>query len=277
MSTESGVLRQTTNDKREQMKTKMMAIVLVITLMSGITQAQTPPVDWSWTFQWHGQERGILFAQTNLSKSVKAAIRDDIVQVMSKVEVSSTEIYPARPNNPDYGEVDGLMNIRSKEHICPDGFPIGYYRMINGTPYFLLSEEDCDLYVKAIGLTNSAAAKISKLPAALVPFTNGFNTASMTLKQKEAHIWNPKFSQMKKDNRTQYESDITEALPTVKDWMTILRPSVLSYSHEDLEDNGKPLLMCRLYVIINRPGDPEPFTFIFVFKDGIWRWCPEIF
>jgi len=231
----------------------------------------------NWVFQWHGQERGIIFAQTNLSKSVKAAIRDDIAQVMAKIAIIDTEIHPARPNNPNYGMVDGLMNIRSGRHVYPDAFPIGYYREINGVPYFLLNEEDCALYVAAIGLTNSAAVKISKFPATLLPFTNGFNTANMTLKQKEAYIWNPKFSEMKKEDITKYEADITEALPKMKDWMTVVPPSVLSYSHEDWEENGKPLLTCNLNVIVNSVNGPRPFTLIFIFKDGTWRWCPEIF
>lgn len=250
----------------------MREIIIAVSMFPACSlMAQT-----DWTFQWHGQERGIVFAQTNLTESVKAAIRDDIAQTLSNVAVSDTEAHPVAPDNPDYGSVSGLMNIRAKRHTCPDRFPVGYYRETNGIPYFVLSEEDCALYASAVAQTNQYAVQLDALPSVIGHFTNGFDVANMTLAQKEAYIWNPNFTQMKEDDIAGYEADITEALPAEAGTITVLKPSVLSYSREDLDDTENPLLTCRLNIKINRPAAPEPFTIIFVFKDGAWRWCPEI-
>jgi len=250
----------------------MKKLIIVISILPVCaTFAQT-----NWTFQWHGQERGILFAQTNLTKSVKAAIRDDIAQVMSNVAVSNTEIHPIQPDDPDYGEIDGLMNIISKRHICPNGFRIGDYRTINGTPFFLLSEEFCSAYASAVTLTNQYAKQLSKLPALIQQFTNGLNVAGMTLKQKEAYIWHPYLDEQKKRNKAEYEAHISEGLPKEANLITVFNPSVLSYSKLDIEENGKPLLVCKLYVTLNTPTPKVPDTFMFVFRNGAWRWCPDI-
>jgi len=250
----------------------MKKLIIVISILPVCaTFAQT-----NWTFQWHGQEKGIIFCQTNLTKNVKTAIRDDIAQVMSHIAVSNAENYPTSPDHSDLGKVDGLINFTGKEHTWPDDFPIGYYRIVNGVTNFVLSVEECTTYASAVALTNQYAKPLSKLPAFLWNFTNGFDVANMTLKQKEQYIWHPKFSDMKKENKAKYEADITEALPKEKNWITVLHTSVLSYGKEDLEDNGKELLICRLCIRVNRP-DPTPFTIIVVFKDGTWRWCPWIF
>ena len=249
---------------------KLMMTAIMLSISHGYAQTT------NWTFQWHGQTLGLYFEVTNLTKSVKAAIRDDVALVMSNIAVAETEIHPIQPDDPDLGKVDGLMNILADGRAYPDDFPIGDYRMVNGTPFFLLSEEECSAYASAVALTNQYATQLSKMPAVIWKFTNGFDVANMTLKQKEQYIWNPKFAQMKKDNITEYEADITEALPKGTNWITVLKPSVLSYSKEDLERNGKELLVCRLCIRVNRTP-PTPFTLILVFKDGAWRWCPEIF
>jgi hypothetical protein len=269
MLKENGGIALWNSDNRKVAMKKLIIAIGMFPMCA--TLAQT-----NWTFQWHGQERGVIFGQTNFSESVKVAIRDDIAQILSNVPVSNFEIYPVLPNNPDFGKVDGLINFTEKEHIWPDDFRLGDYREINGIPFFLLSEEMCVTYASAVAFTNKYAAPISKMPAVIQKFTNGFDVANMTLKQKEQYIWNPKFSDMKKENKAQYEADITEALPNGKNWITVFKPSVLSYSKEDLEQNGKELLVCRLCIRVNRTP-PTPFTLILVFKDGAWRWCPNIF
>ena len=231
----------------------------------------------NWTFQWHGQEKGIIFGQTNLSESVKAAIRDDITQVMSNIALTNAEFYSVSPSNPQYGEVDGLINFTGKEHTWPDGFPIGYYRIVNGVTNFVLSVEKCTTYADAVALTNKHAAQISKLPAVIQQFTNGLDVANMTLKQKEAYIWHPYLDEQKKRNKAEYESHITMGLSFGPNRITALQPSVLSYHEEDIENKGVSLLVCKLYVRITYTDGPAPDTFTFVFRNGAWRWCPDIF
>ena len=236
------------------------------------TLAQT-----NWTFQWHGQERGLIFAQTNLSENVKAAIRDDIAQVMSNIAVSDTEIYPVRPNHPDHGTVDGLLNIRSHRHTYSDDFPIGYYREINGVPYFLLSEEGCSSYVTAIGLTNSASAKIAKLPAVIVPFTNGFDIANMTIKQKRGVIWNPTLQKKFGNDDKTFKEIFDESMPRIPGQLRFLPPSVLSYKMEQLEDEGDTLLTCTVLGESFFFGERKPEKALFVYIKGNWRFCPPVF
>ena len=58
--------------------------------------------------------------------------------------------------------------------------------------------------------------------------------------------------------------------------ITAFQPSMLSYRKEDIEDNGHPLLVCKLYVKISYTDGSVPDTFTFVFRNGAWRWCPDI-
>ena len=250
----------------------MKKLILAISVFPlCVTLAQT-----NWTFQWHGMERGLIFEQTNLTQNVKAAIRDDIAQVMSNVAVSKVKIRALSPDSPNIGKADGYINIDNQEHTCPDEFPIGYYKEINGTPFFLLSEEECTTYASAVALTNKHAAQISKLPAVIKQFTNGLDVANMTLKQKEAYIWHPYLDEQKKRNKAEYESHITMGLSFGPNRITALQPSVLSYHKEDIENKGVPLLVCKLYVRITYTDGPAPDTFTFVFRNGAWRWCPDI-
>ena len=251
----------------------MKKLIIVISMLPVCASlAQT-----NWTFQWHGQEKGIIFCQTNLTKIVKTAIRDDIEQVMSHIAVSNAENYPTSPDHPDLGKIDGLINFTGKEHIWPDGFPISYYRIVNGVTNFVLSVEECTTYASAVALTNKHAAQISKLPAVIKQFTNGLDIAHMTLKQKEAYIWHPYLDEQKKRNKAEYESHITMGLSFGPNRIAALQPSVLSYCKEDIENKGVPLLVCKLYVRITYIDGPAPDTFTFVFRNGAWRWCPDIF
>ena len=49
--------------------------------------------DLFWTFQWGSDRYGLIFADINLSASVKGAIRSDIELVLSFVPKNETEFY----------------------------------------------------------------------------------------------------------------------------------------------------------------------------------------
>jgi hypothetical protein len=250
-------------------KAAMKKLIIAISMFPiCVSLAQT-----NWAFQWHGQERGIIFGQTNLSKSVKAAIRDDIALVMSHIAVAGTEIHPIQPDDPDHGKIGGLMNIRADGDTYPDDFPIGDFRMVNGVPFFLLSEEDCATYVTAITLTNSAKAKISALPAILVPFTNGFNIAKMTMRQKRDVIWHPS---LQEDNDPAFKELFDESMPQTPGLLRFFPRSVLSYKMQELEEGKGLVLTCTVSGKSFFEGNPKGESTLFVHIKGRWRFCPPI-
>jgi hypothetical protein len=225
------------------------------------TLAQT-----NWTFQWHGQERGIIFVQTNLSKSVKAAIRDDIAQVMSKVVASDITIYPARPDHPDLGKVDGLMDFVSKVHACPNNFPLGYYRMINGTPFFLLSEEECSVYASAVALTNqyaSAIGTLSNFLASAEAMTTA-NTTTNAFLQKFWHLDKNRVLKMSDEP----EMNFPKAIQTWGGDVRHIYPSILQFKY----DTDERLKCLHAEIKTVKKNDPQDGSTVHVvYKNGKWR------
>jgi hypothetical protein len=256
------------------MKQNLKRIILCLLLFAHGAVAQTGVA--SLVFTWDGQSRGLFFSGTNLTDAVKNAIRDDIALVMANVAPSNTELIVFDSGNPSHNMADGLLNIPLKGKICPVNFPLGYYRTVNGMLSFALSDTDCEIYASAVALTNQYVAQIAELPAKLIPFTNGFDIAGMTLAQKKAYIWNPELEKQETDDIVQFEADISDALPKETNWATFFQPSVLSYRLENFEDGGDVFLTCAFNTRLNRPANPTMRTLIFAYKGGAWRWCPEI-
>ena len=68
-------------------------ILATITLSMSYGYAQT-----NLTFQWHGQTMGVEFEVTNLTASVKAAIRDDIAYSLSLIPTNDVAFNPLTSN-----------------------------------------------------------------------------------------------------------------------------------------------------------------------------------
>jgi len=225
-------------------------------------QAQT-----NWTFQWHGQERGLIFEQTNLTKSVKAAIRDDIAQVMSKVVASDITVYPIQPDDPDFGKIDGLMDFVSKVHACPNNFPLGDYRTINGTPFFLLSEEECSVYASAVALTKQYASAIGSLSNFLA------SAEAMTPANTTTNAFVQKFWHLNK-NRVAKITDASEMnfAEIIQIWgggVHHIYPSILQFGYGPLEE-GPACLHAEIKTF--KKADPMDCSSVHVvYKSGKWR------
>jgi len=253
----------------------MKRLMMLVSLTSFYVNAQTN--DLSWTFQWDGQSQGVIFLQTNLTSVVKRSICDDIEHVMSQVTVSNIEFTVLATNHPHHSEADGIAAIPDKGHICPSNFPIDYYRLINGTHFFILNNEGCSNYLDAITLTNQYASQIAALPSVLYRFTNGFDVSSMTFEQKKMFIWNPSLDMSLQDDAQKYETELSTALPKGTNWVTFVRPSILAYGLEKLDNDNGVFLRCEILTRVNRATTPISTVLLFVYKDGTWRWCPNIF
>jgi hypothetical protein len=109
--------------------------------------------DLSWTFQWDNVTHGLLFEDTNLTVSAKAAIRDDIQLILS-YNPSSNVIYYVFPSTSSYyGQFTGRMTIEHNRLTPPD-FSFSLYDVYGGTNYFMINEKMCINYLAKIALTN---------------------------------------------------------------------------------------------------------------------------
>ncbi len=254
-----------------------MKTLITVCLMMSVHTAFAQTNANQWVFQWGGQPRGILFGGTNLTDSQKCAVRDDINCVMSNVAVSNTELFVFSPGHPRYGQADGLMNISLKGKICPSAFPLAYYKMTNGVFSFVLSDAECSFYAEAVALTNTFSAQISSLPATLIPFTNGFNIASMTVPQKRAVIWNPTIQQRLGNDDQAFVELFDSSMPNAPDLLRFFLPSVLSFKLQPLEDGGDALLTCTVLGESLFEGNRKAESSLFVYVNGGWKFCPPVF
>lgn len=254
------------------MKT-IITVCLLMSVHTALAQTNANP----WVFQWGGQSRGILFGTTNLTDSQKGAMRDDIDRVMSNVAVSNTEVFVFSPGHPRYGEADGLMTIPLKGKICPNAFPLAYYKMTNGVFSFVLSDAECSAYAEAVALTNSCSAQILSLSATLIPFTNGFNFANMTILQKRSVIWNPTIQEKLGNDDQAFVELFDSSMPNAPDLLRFFPLSVLSFKMQPLEDGGDALLTCTVLGESFFEGSRKYESSLFVYVNGGWKFCPSVF
>lgn len=115
--------------------------------------AQTPTVDLSWSFQWGEERFGLLFEDTNLTTSAKAAIRDDI-QLVYSYNPSTNVTYRVYQNGDSkFGQYTGKMCL-SGRWVCPQRLNSWDYKIYGGTNYFCVTPEDSARYLLKIALTN---------------------------------------------------------------------------------------------------------------------------
>ncbi|MCL2104398.1 MAG: hypothetical protein FWH21_04995 [Kiritimatiellaeota bacterium] len=129
-------------------------------LASGIAQAQT---NWFWTFKWSGDTYGLLFEDTALKASVKAAIRDDIAKAYAFAPTNTLNIKIYTPSDPEYGTFAGIIGLQSGSG-CPKELAGGWsYTLHNGTNYFHVTAALSANYVQQIALTNQFKAAVGSL------------------------------------------------------------------------------------------------------------------
>jgi hypothetical protein len=155
------------------MNTKTMRVTLAAILMGGIAQAQTNSVDWSWTFKWGGDTCGLLFENTNLTASVKAAIRDEVSKVYASVSTNNlyTKIYT--PSDPKYGIFVGFVGLQD-DFGGPAELGGWKYILHNGNKYFHVQEKVSAKYLEQIALTNKYKVAVGSLSNFLATVNSTF-------------------------------------------------------------------------------------------------------
>ena len=162
------------------------AIVIVVGVMA-ITCAQSQVI--GLTFQWHGQDMIVDFETTNLSASVKSAIRDDIAYSLSIIASSNVVFETLTPDSSNYGKYTGFMTISHTTPINYCGGVLCYYKNSGGQTIFQLSPKTCANYAAAVTLTNQHAIAINAFSNFFSNAKTGFDVTNMTLAEKKAFFW----------------------------------------------------------------------------------------
>ena len=237
------LLKVRTNGEYKMKRLIMTAIMLSV----AHGYAQTT----NWTFQWHGQTMGLDFEVTNLTKSVKAAIRDDIAYSMSLIPTNDVTFNVFPPNSPDSSNYTGRVRIPYTTPInyC-DGI-LCFYNSIGGNVYWKIGERACSEYLAAIALTNQYAAAMNSFSNFHHHLITGFDTTGMTLAEKKAFFLNPYLDKEEQEMGADFEPTITAALsyrpPTLPEWEFPPKPSILAFSKwkfGQVEDLPIPELLC---------------------------------
>ena len=229
------------------------------------------------TFQWSGQTMGVDFEDTNLTASVKYAIRDDIAYGLSLIPPTNVTFEVLTPTSSGYGKYAGFMTV---SHTTPINYCDGilcYFKNIGGNKVFQLSPAVCSNYVAAIALTNQYASAVTALSNYLHQAEAGYDVANMTLAQKRDFFWNPPLMEKIEILKGgQFEQFLNASIPDVNDPIKGVWPfpSILCFkvSSELIAGGNQPVLSCK--VIGGHLEDDDINTFLLVYIDGFWRFCP---
>jgi hypothetical protein len=134
------------------------------------------------TFQWHGQTMGLEFETTNLTASVKNAIRDDIAYSMSLIAASNVTFEVSAPNT----NHTGVVSFHYKTPINYLEGELCFYKTIGGNVWWQIDSETCSKYLAAIALTNQHAVAVNSFSNFYHQVINGFDITGMTLEEKKA-------------------------------------------------------------------------------------------
>jgi hypothetical protein len=104
----------------------------------------------------------LLFDDTTLTDSVKAAIRGDIscANTFATINNHYTKIHT--PDDPFYGKFVGFDGLQG-EHGVPTGLGGWWYQMHNGIRYFHVRKELSKKYLPQIALTNQHKVAVGSL------------------------------------------------------------------------------------------------------------------
>jgi hypothetical protein len=145
--------------KENMMNTKMMRVTFAAVLMGGIAHAQT---NWSWTFQRWGGTCGLLFESTNLTTSVKAAIRGDIAKAYTFTTTDNLDTGIYTPDDDEFGTFVGFDGLNGNR-AGPAELGGWSYKLHNGNRYLYVKEDLSAKYLTQIALTNQHKAAVGSL------------------------------------------------------------------------------------------------------------------
>jgi hypothetical protein len=201
------------------------------------------------TFQWHGQTMGVYFEATNLTASVKRAIRDDIAYSLSLIPTNNVTFEILPPTNPDSANYTGIVSIHRTTPINYCEGILCFYKTVGGNIYWEIDTEASSKYLVAIALTNQYAAAIHSFSNFYHNLITGFDTTGMTLAEKKAFFWGPYANEVEQEMGAEFEPAITATLSLrpFPDWTFPPKPSILAFSKwpaGKIDDLPTPDLLC---------------------------------
>ena len=134
--------------------------------------------DLSCVFQWEGHVCGLWWGKTNLSSSVKEAIRKDVQQVVDSVSRSDVMVHNYASGEHGFGTFTGWLEYTS-DKPRPNGFTLNQFLAIGTTNVFFLGTNLCERYLTALSLTNqygvSGLATSNFVGTLMTATTNNFS------------------------------------------------------------------------------------------------------
>jgi len=224
------------------------------------------------TFQWHGQTMGVDFEDTNLTASVKCAIRDDIAYTMSLIVATNVVFEPLHPSNPKTSKYSGFVSFSSATPVNYCDGVLCFYKNTSEGIVFKLGQSVCSRYVAAIALTNQFVSEVNAFSNFINQVKAGYNVANMTLDQKKALFWPPSIVEEWQSNMgNQFEQEITDSIPAEPAPVGVWNmPSILAYQMDanTLENTNSPSLFCELRVYGATSGTRK---LRYIYANGMWR------
>ena len=229
---------------------------------------QTPPDDWSWTFQWGNQHYGLLFEDVGLTPDIKAAIKDDVQGVLSYNPVTSATFNVLSPKDSRYGAYTGRMTL--SDAMVPFGFPLALYKVIGGMNYFAVDVAAGSSYAAKIALTNQQNMAISGLSNFLFSVQN-MTTGNTTVAEFQQKWWHP----IKESVYVPREPDPDSVVGYIAKFggLYYAYPSILSF--ETVSDGGKSWFGCKIWTW-QKNGARDALEMDIVYGGGEWRFVPFV-
>jgi len=255
-----------------------MKRLILSAVMLGISHGYAQTTNWS--FQWHGQTMGLDFEVTNLTKSVKIAIRNDIAYSMSLIPTTNVvfEVFP--PTHPDSAKYTGFARFSSARINYCEGV-LFFYKTVGSNVCWQIDADTSTKYLVAIAVTNQHTVAITAFTNYFNQFTGGkIDTSKMTLAEKKALVWNPPLLQHieeayeDKEGLAELLGEVVPAVPAPPGACPF--PPILAFKVEtDLPAEWKPPLLCCEVRYWSEGIYGGSSKFFFCYVTGKWRFSPE--
>jgi hypothetical protein len=256
-------------DNERRVILKCSQITLCAVFVVAFAQAQTVSPDLSWTLPWGTSQAGLLFEDTNLTTSVKAAIRDDVARILSFNSLENASFETLSPGSSYYGKWTGNMTLTNA--VLPRLLPLSYYKTCSDTNYFVIEEKVCLAYLDKILLTNQNALAINSL-SNFVSMINQVTTNNLSSAGFRSLFWSINEDRsISQTDFSEYNPDYIKAISEMATF-THLYISILDFELGTI--NGSSWLSVNVHVRKkNNPGDV--WTDIpLIFRGGQWRFIP---
>jgi hypothetical protein len=260
-----------TGDGANTIRRTTMKRLILTTIMLGASCACAQTTNL--TFQWHGQTMGVQFKMTNLTDSVKIAIRDDIAYSLSLIPATNVT-FEAMTASTNYS---GNVRIHYDTPINYCGGILCFYKTVGGNIYWQIGQEACSKYLAAIALTNQHAAAVNSFSNFYHQVVNGFDVTGMTFEEKKSFFWgSPAMEDFEEEEGANFEQTLTKALsfrpnPPLEEEI-FPYPSIRAFIVYEGAGTGlqTPTFVCEM-----KRWEPsiKSSTWSFIYLNGKWRYC----